>query len=150
MSKHYKVSEEARNYARKVLRLHNYEKKQIKKIEESLRYPYRETDENVGGSRVSSNMAPQEAEAERVWTNEEFLATVKHVSGVENFLEDISDETVELIKTRYMSDNGIKERRPKELPNWVKVGNSLHLSEETCRKRDMEAVSVLARRFNLK
>ncbi|MBO0473256.1 hypothetical protein JZO86_06020 [Enterococcus ureasiticus] len=150
MSKYYKVSEEAKNYARKVLRLHNYEKKQIKKIEESLRYPYQETDENIGGSRVSSNIAPQEAEAERVWTNEEFLATVKHVSVVDNFLEDISDETVELIKTRYMSDNGTKERRPKELPNWVKVGNLLHLSEETCRKRDMEAVSILARRFNLK
>lgn len=150
MSKYYKVSEEAKNYARKVLRLHNYEKKQIKKIEESLRYPYQETDENIGGSRVSSNIAPQEAEAERVCTNDEFLATVKHVSVVDNFLEDISDEAVNLIRNRYLSDNGSKERRPKELPNWVKVSKLVHLSEDTCKKQDSLLVNSLAKRFNLK
>lgn len=150
MSKYYKVSEEARNYARKVLRMHNYEKGQVKKIEESLRYPHRETDENIGGERISSNIAPQDAEFDRVWTNEEFLATVKHVTVVENFVDDISDEAVSLIRARYLSDDGKKERRPKDLPNWVKVSKALHLSEDACKKQDSVLVNTLAKRFNLK
>lgn len=148
--KFYRVSEEARNYARKVLRCHNYEVKQVKSIEETLRYPYRETDENIGGSHVSSNVAPQVAEMERVWTNEEFLTTVKHVNIVKNLLEDMSDDAVELIRVRYLSDDGSMCRRPKDLPNWVKVSKLLHLSEDACKKKDTMIVTALARRLNLK
>lgn len=148
--KYFRVSEEARNYARKVLRCHNYESKQIKAIEESLRHPYRETDENIGGSHVSSNMAPQVAETERVWTNEEFLSTVRHVEIVKNLIEDLSDDAVVLIQARYLSDDGSKSRKPKELPNWVKVSKQLHLSEDACRKKDTAIVTMLARRLNLK
>ncbi|HAQ8926882.1 hypothetical protein PMV48_05775 [Enterococcus avium] len=148
--KFYRVSEEARNYARKVLRCHNYEAKQIKSIEESLRHPYRETDENIGGSHVSSNIAPQEAEAERVWTNEEFLSTVRHVEIVKNLIEDLSDDAVELLQARYLSDDGSKCRRPKDLPNWVKVSKQIHLSEDACKKKDTMIVTTLARRLKLK
>ncbi|WP_313631375.1 hypothetical protein [Enterococcus devriesei] len=148
--KFYRVSEEARNYARKVLRCHNYEAKQIKSIEESLRYPYREPDENIGGSHASSGIAPQVAEMERVWTNEEFLTTVRHVEIVKNLLEDMSDDAIELIQARYLSDEGSKCRRPKDLPNWVKVSKQIHLSEDACRKKDTAIVTMLARRLNLK
>lgn len=144
--KFYRVSEEARNYARKVLRCHNYEAKQIKSIEESLRHPY----QNIGGSHVSSNIAPQEAEAERVWTNEEFLSTVRHVEIVKNLIEDLSDDAVELLQARYLSDDGSKCRRPKDLPNWVKVSKQIHLSEDACRKKDTAVVTMLARRLKLK
>ncbi|MGX2944206.1 hypothetical protein [Enterococcus alishanensis] len=148
--RYYKVSEEARNYARKVLRHHNYEAKQIKVIEESLRHPWRESDENIGGSHVSSNQGPQAIEMERVWTNDEFVTAARHVELVRNMLSDLPSDYVEVIKYRYLSDKGESLRRAKELPSWVKVSQQMNLSEEACRKKDTIAATILAKMLKLK
>jgi len=144
------VSEEARNYARKVLRCHNYECRQVKVIEETLRHPWQESDENIGGSHVSSFSSPQEKEFDRVWTNDEFVTTVKHIEIVQSFIRKQPDYSLELLKARYLNDDGFKQRTPKELPSWVKVANEVHLTEDTCKKQDVILCSTLARMLSLK
>lgn len=141
-----KVSNEARNYARKTLKEHQANKKAKKVMEEALRIPHRETDENIGGGSSNRKSSPVEAEFERVWTNEEFLDMVAEVNAVERVLSKITDETsLRIIEERYFNLETIAEGK-KRMQSWVKVASNVKgTNEDTCRKIERAIVDRIAR-----
>lgn len=141
-----KISNEARNYARKTLKEHQFNKREKNRMEEALRYPYREQDENIGGGRSSRLSNPIEDEYERVWTNEDFLTMVCEVNAVERVLSSITDETsLRIIEERYFNLEVIAEGK-RRMKSWVKVAEEISgVTEDTCRKIEKAIVERVAK-----
>lgn len=151
MASKVQVSNEARNYVRRILKEHQQNKKSKDLMEQALRYPYQETDENIGGGRTNRISKPVEDEYDRVWTNGDFLSMVEEVGAVERVLHDIKDETAyRIIEERYFNLETIAEGK-KRMQSWVKVANNIPgCPEETCRKIERAIVDRIAKELRLR
>lgn len=151
MASKVQVSNEARNYVRRILKEHQQNKKSKDLMEQALRYPHQETDENIGGGRTNRISKPVEDEYDRVWTNGDFVSMVEEVGAVERVLHDIQDDTAyRIIEERYFNLETIAEGK-KRMQSWVKVANNIPgCPEETCRKIERAIVDRIAKELRLR
>lgn len=150
MAKAIKLSDEARNYARKVVRDYPSNIASIKEMELALRVPWKETDDNIGGSRVITNISPVETEFDRVWTNDLFLKTIKEVKAFEKVWDQIEDSTAkDIIAERYFNLEKLPGNKRK-MQTWVKISHKIEgCSEDTCRKIEKSIIERLAEELQL-
>ncbi|WP_314068368.1 hypothetical protein [uncultured Vagococcus sp.] len=145
------VSNEARSYVRKLLKDHPANKAQKEMMEEALRVPYKENDENTGGVRSSRISNPVEDEYMRVWTNRDFLTMVDEVEAIERVLNKVTDKTsLDIIRQRYFELETIAEGK-KRMQSWAKVSMTVKgTTEDTCRKIEKAIVDRIAKELALR
>lgn len=136
-----RISNEGRNYTRKLLREHKAEAKELKIIEESLRFPYKQTDENTGGGSAGFISNPVEAEFERVWTKGDFPEAVKRVKLIVDTFESLPDEIKTLVELKYFNTHGA---------TWAKLAKETGYAEDSCKKKDRAAIDYFATKLNIR
>lgn len=145
-----KLSDEARNYARKVIKNYLNNVASVNDMELALRHPWREEDENIGGGRSPVISSPVEVEFDRVWTNKQFARTVKEITAFENVWNRIEDDKAkEIIKERYFNLEVLPGNK-RRMKTWVKIAHEIDgCSEDTCRKIEKAVVEQLAEELEL-
>lgn len=145
-----KVSDEARNYARKVIKNYLQNVASVNQMEQALRCEWRETDENIGGGRTSVVSSPIEAEFDRVWSNKEFARTVKEINAFEKVWNSIEDDIAKkVIEERYFNLEVLPNKK-RRMQTWVKVAHRIDgCSEDTCRKMEKAIVESLVNELDL-
>ena len=146
-----RVSKEARDYVRMALKQYQSNKLSRKLMEEKLRIPYQEIDDNIGGGRSNRISKPVEEEFDRVWTNDDFLTMVDELNAIDRVLKNIKDESaLRVIEERYFNLEVIREGQ-RRMQSWVKVASIIPgMTEDTCRNIERTIVDKIAKEMRLR
>ncbi|MDH6364654.1 RinA family phage transcriptional activator [Enterococcus sp. PF1-24] len=131
-----KISNKARQHVREILSKYNEINAEIQEIRQSILYPHRTTDENIGGGKSSFLHFETEEKAIKLATNRQIKFRSEVIYVIDTILDKCSEEAQQIIKAKYFC---------KESPSWVKIaGQVAGYSEESCRKIERKIVDLIA------
>lgn len=127
------ADKETRNYVRSRMRKYNEYRKEIKVIEESIRYPWKESDENIGGGRGSLTSNPTEQQAIIKIDSKELKSRTQLLNIIDYVVDSSDPITQKIINMRY-----------KNHFSWEKIAQTINYSEPNCRRIDCRVVDRVA------
>lgn len=121
-----KINIKAREHVREILRNYNKTKDDIEKIRESILYPYRETDSNVGGGR-SNIMTDNSSTIIKLISHDQLRFKSKAINIIDGVLSEASEQAVLIIENRYFVSDPL---------NWAKISQleGVNYSIDNCKK----------------
>lgn len=121
-----KITIKAREHVREILRNYNKTKDDIEKIRESILYPYRETDSNVGGGR-SNIMTDNSSTIIKLVSHDQLRFKSKAINIIDGVLSEASEQANLIIENRYFVDEPL---------NWAKISQleGVNYSIDNCKK----------------
>lgn len=139
------LSKEALSHARATLRKYNQIKHEVALYEEMALYPYKNHDENIGGSRSVAVVphAPQDAYIAKM-----DIPAVNCrrdlIRKVEDFHDQLTDENeLSVLELRYLSADKNKNGQ-RQVRDWNTVADAMYVSEKTARRYDNRLVRDFA------
>lgn len=124
----------ARNYMRAKLRNFDEIKNEVKSFEEALRYPFQETDTNIGGGRSNVVSSPVEKEVIAVMSNTELKQKTRLINVVEYVLGKCNPQIKYMMTLRY-----------KKKFEWEKIAHEMNYTESACRKIDKKILDEMVK-----
>lgn len=130
-----KINIKAREHVREILRNYNKTKDDIEKIRESILYPYRETDSNVGGGR-SNVMTDNSSTIIKLVSHEQLRFKSKSINIIDSVLSEASEQAELIITNRYFVEEPL---------NWVKISQleGVNYSIDNCKKIERAIVDEI-------
>lgn len=132
------ADKETRNYVRSRMRKYNEYRREVTLFEEAIKYPWTETDENIGGGRGSRTSNPTEQQAIAMLTNDQLKNRLQLINAMDYVINSYAPIIQKLINLRYKSNY-----------SWVKVAQEVGYSEDNCRKIDCKVVDRVASMIRL-
>ena len=123
------IDDATRNYMR--AKLHKYDeiKKEVQLFEESLRHPFQETDDNIGGGKSNLTSSPVEREAIAVMSNRQLTQKLRLLNMIDYVLNSCEPQIKHMMELRYQKKW-----------QWVKIAEHTKYSESACRKIDKKVL----------
>lgn len=130
-----KLNIKAREHVREILRNYNKTNSDIKLIRESILYPYKERDENIGGGK--GNLVSDGSDVIiKLLSHNQLKFKSKTLIVINEVLSESSDEANIIIKMRYFVDNPL---------SWAKISqlDGVNYSVDNCKKIERAIVDEI-------
>lgn len=133
------IDKEARNFVRARLLKYKLYQHEINTLRQAILFPFRETDENIGGGRSSLNNFETEEKGIKLASNKQIKFRSEFIAIVDSVLSQCSEEANRIIEMRYFG---------KQKASWAKISVEIEgYTEDGCRKVERKVIDRIAERL---
>lgn len=134
-----KISNRSRQHVRELLYKYAEMKSDIAAIRESILYPYKQEDENIGGGKSSFPIFESD-KAIKLASHSQIEFRAKAISAIDHVLGQANDEAQKIIELKYFS---------KDPHSWVSISQheDINYTEDGCRKVERKIVDTIAQKL---